>query len=70
MQQAREATGDAQQELFNQCFDLLAEQVPLYPLMHRQVSTAWWPNLIAGFKPVTTTGLYFLGASCTEESAK
>ena len=69
MQQAREATGDAQQELFNQCFDLLAEQVPLYPLMHRQVSTAWWPNLIAGFKPVTTTGLYFLGASCTEESA-
>lgn len=70
MQQAREATGDAQQELFNQCFDLIAEQVPLYPLMHRQVTTAWWPNLIAGFKPVATTGLYFLGASCTEESAK
>ena len=69
MQSAREASGDGQQELFNQCFDLIAEQVPLYPLMHRQVSTAWWSNLIAGFKPVSTTGLYFLDAGCTEEGA-
>ena len=32
LQQAREASGDDQQNLWNQCFDLLAEQVPLYPL--------------------------------------
>ena len=36
LQQAREATGDDQQNLWNQCFDLLAEQVPLYPLFHRR----------------------------------
>ena len=70
LQQAREASGDDQQKLFGKCFDLIAEQVPLYPLMHRQVTSAWWPELLAGFKPVSTTGLYFLDAACTEKSAK
>lgn len=54
-------TGDAQQATWNQAFDLLSEQVPLYPLLHRQLSTAWDDEQLEGFAPVPTTGLSFLG---------
>ena len=63
MQQAREAEASKQQELWNQCFDIIAEQVPLYPLFHRELATGYQGNLIAGFEPIATTGLVFLGAS-------
>ena len=63
MQQAREASGDEQQELWNQCFDLLSEEVPLYPLFHRQLATAYLADQIDGFVPIATTGLVFLDAS-------
>ena len=63
MQQAREATGSEQQEIWNKCFDLLSEEVPLYPLFHRELATGYQSNLITGFEPIATTGLVFLGAS-------
>ena len=63
LQQAREATGDDQQNLWNQCFDLLSEQVPLYPLFHRQLATGYQADMIEGFAPIATTGLTFIGAS-------
>ena len=63
LQQAREASGDEQQEIWNQCFDLLSEEVPLYPLFHRQLATAYLADQIEGFEPIATTGLVFLGAS-------
>ena len=63
MQAAREATGDEQQQLWNQCFDILAEQVPLYPLFHRELATGYWSDMIEGFEPIATTGLVFIGAS-------
>ena len=63
MQEAREATDEAaQQELWNQCFDILAENVPLYPLFHRELATGYQPTMIEGFQPIATTGLIFLGA--------
>ena len=65
MQQAREATGDAQQELWNQCFDIIAEEAPIYALFHRQTGTGWQESMITGFEPIGTTGLVFLGASAT-----
>ena len=66
LQTAREATGNAQQEAWNKCYDLIAEEVPLYPLMHKSVSTAWWPEMLQGFEPVSTTGLYFLDADAAK----
>lgn len=65
MSQAVEATGDEQQELWNQCFDIIAEQVPLYPLFHRQMSTGYYENQVSGFKPISTTGLNLLDAAAT-----
>ncbi len=63
MQSAVEASGEEQQKLWNQCFDLLAEQVPLYPLLHRQITTGWYADKLAGFEPIGTTGLDFVGVS-------
>lgn len=64
MQQARESADPAeQQELWNQCFDIISEDVPIYPLFHRQLATGWRSDLIDGFKPLATTGMLFLDAS-------
>ncbi len=63
MQQAREASGSEQQNLWNQCFDLLSEEVPLYALFHRELATGYQAAEIAGFEPIATTGLVFLGSS-------
>ena len=66
LQEGREKTGDAQQQAWNKCFDIITEEVPLYPLMHKSVTTAWWPEALNGFKPVSTTGLYFLDADAAK----
>ncbi|MCM3660954.1 ABC transporter substrate-binding protein [Georgenia satyanarayanai] len=52
--------GEEQQELWNQAIDLMSEQVPLYPLFHRQLPTAWSSDELVGFAPVPLTGLSFL----------
>ena len=66
MQSARTSTGTAQQEYWNKCFDLISEEVPLYPLFHRKIATAWNPKKIADFRPIGMTGLVFIGSSCAE----
>ena len=63
IQKARESADAAeQQSIWNDCFDLLSEEVPLYPLFHRQLATGYRSDLIDGFKPIATTGLIFLDA--------
>lgn len=60
---ARAAEGDERQELWNRCFDIVADEVPLYGLFHRKLTTAWQPDDITGFRPISVPGLDFLG--CT-----
>lgn len=60
MDEAVKLEGDAQQKKWNEIYDLISEQVPLYPLMHRKVPTAYSEDALEGFKPVGTTGLSFL----------
>lgn len=66
MDEAVTSEGSAQQEAWNKAFDLLSEEVPLYPLFHRQVSTASYSDQLEGFQPISTTGLYFIGVSSKE----
>lgn len=40
--QARNQSDDERQQTWAQCLDLLAEQVPLYPVLHVQTCTASW----------------------------
>jgi len=63
LQAAREASGTEQQELWNRCFDIIADEVPLYGLFHREIATGWQADIVHGFKPLSTAGLDFLG--CT-----
>lgn len=58
--QAVETTGDEQQEAWNQAFELMAQEAVLYPLLHRQLPSAWNSEQLVGFEPVPTTGLSFL----------
>ncbi len=41
--------------------DIVSEEVPLYPLLHRQLPTAWDGDALDGFQPLPTTGLSFIG---------
>jgi peptide/nickel transport system substrate-binding protein len=60
MDEAVAQSGDEQQATWNEAFDLLSEEVPLYPLFHRKLPTAWSADDLTGFAPVPTTGLSFL----------
>lgn len=55
--EAAQASGEEQQKLWNQCFDLISEQVPLYPIFHKVISTGYWSDKIDGFKPIGTTSI-------------
>lgn len=68
VRQARIATDEGeQQQLWNQCFDLIAAEVPLYPLFHRETATAYYDALLEGYDPISATGLLFLGTTPMKE---
>ncbi|MBX9244047.1 ABC transporter substrate-binding protein [Actinotalea ferrariae] len=59
--------GDEQQARWNEAFDLMSEEVPLYPILHRQLPTAWDDERLVGFAPVAMTGLSFLDVGVAAE---
>ncbi len=59
-------TGSAQKDQWHQAFDLVSEQVPLYPLFHRKAPTAWNAQTLVDFKPISLTGLSFLNVASTK----
>lgn len=62
--EARSKTSeDEQQPLWNQCFDIIAAEVPLYPLFHRETATAWWTAQLDDYDPISATGLNFLSTT-------
>lgn len=71
MDAALAASGDEQQNDWNTCFDILAENVPLYPVVHVKTVSASWddpskaPNGVAikGFEGIGTTSMSFLNAN-------
>ncbi len=67
LDEAVRAEGEAQQELWNQAFDIIAEEAVLYPLFHRQLPTAWSSDELVGFAPVPLTGLSFLDVGVAAE---
>lgn len=46
--------------LWERAQDLVSEEVPLYPLLHRKLPTAWTGDELDRFRPLPTTGLSFL----------
>lgn len=62
MDKAARSSGDEQQSYWNECFDLLSDELPMYPLFHRKLSTAVKKNVFSSYTPIGTTGLYFLNS--------
>ena len=56
---------DAQKKLWGKAFDLIADECPIYPLVHRKLPTAWDKDAVTGFAPVSFTGLSFLDVART-----
>lgn len=48
---------------WTEAINLLSDQVPLYPVLHRQLPTAWDEKKLEGFKPLPTTGISFVGVA-------
>ena len=63
---AAEATGADQKAAWDEIFDIVAENVPLYPIFHRKTPTAWDPKTLVGFMALAVTGLSFVGVSSTK----
>lgn len=64
LDKAAQTTDEAQRKAtWKEALDLVADDVPLYPILHTKVVTASDPTKLDGFSGVATTGLYFLGVS-------
>lgn len=63
LDEAAETEDEAERSgLWKQVLDIVAEEAPLYPILHTKVVTAYDADAIDGFEGPATTGLYFLDA--------
>lgn len=61
LDQAGKSTDAGQRkQLWGQAMDIVAEEAPLYPIVHRKLPTSWSQSALTGFRPLPTTGLSFL----------
>lgn len=67
MQRAREVSSSStQQSLWNQCFDIIMENCPMIPMFHREIGSAFLSDKLSNFRPISTAGIVFLGASAQD----
>ena len=66
LETAAAATGDEQKAAWHEIFDVVAEQLPLYPIFHRKSPTAFDPKTLVDFQPIAVTGLSFVGVGSTK----
>lgn len=62
----RESDADKRKSTAGEIFDLVSDEVPLYPLFHRKAPTAWDKETLVDFQPISLTGLSFLKAGTTK----
>lgn len=58
---AAQASGSEQKALTKQVLDIIADEVPLYPVVHTKTITGYETAKLTNFHGAATTGLYFLG---------
>ncbi|HPZ48382.1 MAG TPA: ABC transporter substrate-binding protein, partial [Propionibacteriaceae bacterium] len=63
---AQKLTGDAQKAKWGELYDIIAANIPVYPLFHRKSATAYDKASLPGFKAISLTGLSFLDVSSTK----
>ncbi|MDP9936124.1 peptide/nickel transport system substrate-binding protein [Paenarthrobacter nicotinovorans] len=65
MNKGSQASGEEAKKTVGEIVDLVSEEVPLYPVFHRQLPSAWDEKKLNGFKPLPTTGLSFIDVGRT-----
>ena len=66
LDEAVKLEGDKQIAKWQEAFDKISEDVPLYPLFHRKTPTAYNSSTLENFKPISLTGLSFVGTGSTK----
>ena len=66
LDEAVKLEGDKQVSKWQEIFDKLSEDVPLYPIFHRKAPTAYDSTTLENFKPIALTGLSFVGTGSTK----
>lgn len=51
---------------WQEVFDVISQNVPLYPLFHRKAPTAWDGSSLIDFAPTSLTGLTFMDVATTK----
>ncbi|MET3904856.1 peptide/nickel transport system substrate-binding protein [Paenarthrobacter sp. 4246] len=65
MNKGSQASGDAAKKIVGEIVDMVSDEVPLYPVFHRQLPSAWDEKKLNGFQPLPTTGLSFIDVGRT-----
>ncbi|MGR0161732.1 ABC transporter substrate-binding protein [Paenarthrobacter nitroguajacolicus] len=65
MNKGSQASGDEAKKIVGEIVDMVSEEVPLYPIFHRQLPSAWDEKKLNGFQPLPTTGLSFVDVGRT-----
>ena len=66
LDEAVKLEGDKQIAKWQEAFDKISEDVPLYPLFHRKTPTAYNSSTLENFKPISLTGLSFVGTGSSK----
>jgi peptide/nickel transport system substrate-binding protein len=65
MNKGSQASGDDAKKIVGEIVDMVSDEVPLYPVLHRQLPSAWDEKKLNGFRPLPTTGLSFIDVGRT-----
>lgn len=65
MNKGSQASGDNAKKIVAEIVDMVSDEVPLYPVLHRQLPSAWDEKKLKGFQPLPTTGLSFIDVGRT-----
>ena len=66
LDEAVKLEGDKQIAKWQEAFDKISEDVPLYPIFHRKTPTAYDSATLENFKPISLTGLSFVGTGSSK----
>lgn len=65
LDEAVKLDGDEQVAKWQEIFETLAQEVPLYPIFHRKSPSAYNSETLQNFKPIKLTGLSFVDVGST-----
>ncbi|MET3175105.1 UNVERIFIED_ORG: peptide/nickel transport system substrate-binding protein [Arthrobacter sp. UYCu721] len=65
MNKGSQAAKEDAKKITGEIVDLISDEVPLYPIFHRQLPSAWDDKKLNGFKPLPTTGMSFIDVGRT-----